>query len=201
MRPWGNGGEGWWGIAFAALLLVVGGMVSVPTADDPAAKIVAFYAANASIVIAAQVGGIVALLPLVLFVRALAHRAPDPSSARRLIAVLVLVVIAELATNVPPLVLALTSPSGSAAHAWTVAGDLADAALFASLGLLALAAIPGQASWLRWFGVAVAALAFVRAVGSPLGFTALDAIAPIAFLAFVVALSVQMLRVRPAEVA
>jgi hypothetical protein len=106
-------------------------------------------------------------------------------------------VVTELATNLPPLVLALANaPSQSSAHTWTLAGDLADAALFASLGLLALAVTPGRASWVRWFGVTVAALALVRAVGSPLGFTALDAVAPVAFIVFVVALSVQMLRAR-----
>jgi hypothetical protein len=189
---------GWWGIAFVVLLFIGGGMVSVPTADVEAAKIVAFYDIHASIVIAAQVIGVIALVPLALFVLALVRRLHDPSSARRLIAALMLVVITELVTNVPPLVLSLlSSPSGSTAHAWTLSGDIADAALFASLGLLALALIPGRAAWLRSAGAAVAFLAFVRAVGSPLGFTALDAVAPIAFLAFVVVLSVQMLRPGP----
>jgi hypothetical protein len=176
-------------------LFLGGGMVSVPTADDPAGKIQVFYDAHASIVITAQVIGAIALIPLVLFVLALGHRLPDLSAPRRLIAALVLVVISELATNVPPLVLSLlSSPAGSTAHAWTLAGDVADTALFASLGLLALAAISGKIAWLRSAGVVVALLAFARAVGSPLGFTALDAIAPIAFLAFIVALSAQMLR-------
>ena len=190
--------QGWWGIAFAVLLLVAGGMVSVPTADDPGAKIVAFYAAHGSIVVVAQVVGALALVPLMAFVFALARRAPDPASSRRTVATGILVVVTELATNVPPLVLALASAtSRSAAHAWALAGDLADAALFASIGLLVLAVIPVRVSWVRWFGVIVAALTFVRAVGSPLGFTALDAIAPMAFIAFVVVLSVKMLRTRP----
>jgi hypothetical protein len=51
----------------------------------------------------------------------------------------------------------------------------------------------------RWSGTAVAVLAFVRAVASPLGFTGLDAVAPLAILAFVVALSVSMLREPAAE--
>jgi hypothetical protein len=180
-------------------LFLGAGMVSIPTADDPSGKIQAFYDAHASIVIVAQAIGVIALIPLVLFVLALAHGPADPSDHRRLIAALMLVVITELATNVSPLVLSLlSSPSGSTAHAWTLAGDVADAALFASLGLLALAAIPGNVAWLRWAGVSVALLALARAMGSPLGFTALDAIAPIAFLAFVLALSVQMLRSQPA---
>jgi hypothetical protein len=193
--------QGWWGIVFALLLLIGGGMVSVPTADDPAAKIVSFYGANGSIVLAAEVVGVIALVPLVLFIRALAQRAPDQEGSRRLMAAAVLVVVTELATNVPPVVLALaSSPSPSAAYAWTFAADLADAALFASLGLLALLTIPGQVRLLWWFGVAVAVLCFARAVGNPLGLTALDAVAPFAFLIFVVMLSVWMLRTRPARV-
>ena len=52
---------------------------------------------------------------------------------------------------------------------------------------------------MRWFGAVVAALAFVRAVGSPLGFTGLDAVAPVAFIAFVVTLSAQILRAPSVE--
>jgi hypothetical protein len=51
----------------------------------------------------------------------------------------------------------------------------------------------------RWFGAGVAFLGFVRAVASPLGFTGLDAVAPLAILAFVVSLSVSMLREPVAE--
>ncbi|MDP9329088.1 MAG: hypothetical protein M3P11_00325 [Actinomycetota bacterium] len=194
--------QGWWGIAFAVLLLIGAGMVSVPTADDPAAKIVAFYQAHTSIVLVAEVVGILALVPLVLFIRALAQRSSDAAHSRRLMGVAVLVVVTELATNVPPVVLALASnPSPSSAHAWTFAVDLADATLFAALGLLALLAIRQQMGWFRWFGIGVAALCFAQAVGSPLGLTALDAIAPSAFLLFVAALSAWMLRTRPDKVA
>jgi hypothetical protein len=77
-------------------------MVSVPTGDDPGTKILAFYAANATVVVVAQVVGAVALVPLALFALALARRAPDRSSARRIVAALVLAVVAELATNIPP---------------------------------------------------------------------------------------------------
>lgn len=195
----GGGRKGWWGIAFAVLVLIGAGMVSLPTADDSSARIVAFYDAHASIVIAAQVVGIVAIVPLVLFVLALARRAPDASSARRVIAVLILVAAAELVTALPALVLALDSPSASAAHRWTLAGDLADAGLFASLGLFSLAVLPGRVVWVRGFGFLVALLALVRAFGGPLGFTALDAVAPIAYLLFVVVLSVTMLRERSVE--
>jgi hypothetical protein len=114
----------------------------------------------------AEIIGVIALVPLVLFIRALAQRAPDTAGSRRLM----------------------------------TAAVLADAALFASLALLAMVAIAGQMGWFRWFGIAVAALCLARAVASPLGLTALDAVAPFAFLIFVVTLGAWMLRTRPSRV-
>ena len=61
--------------------------------------------------------------------------------------------------------------------------------------------MPRRPDWARWVGIAATALAFVQAVASPLGFTVLDAVAPIAFLAYVVALGILMLREPPVEAA
>ena len=46
---------------------------------------------------------------------------------------------------------------------------------------------------LTFVGLLVAAVTLVRAVASPLGVSALDAVAPVAFLAFLLVLSVRML--------
>jgi hypothetical protein len=159
------------GIPFAVLLLLAGGMVSLPTADDPPATIVAFYAAHGSVVVAAQIIGAIALLPFAMFGIALARRAPDGSHARRIIGSGIIVIVTEVATNVPPLVLALGTPTPSSAHTWTFAADLADAALLVALGLFALATSTRQPAWARRSAVVVAVLAFARAVASPLGFT------------------------------
>jgi hypothetical protein len=191
--------QGWWGIAFVVLLFVGGGMVSVPTADDSAARIVAFHDAHAPIVIVAQIIGMAALVPLLLLVQALSRRAQDPAVARWIVAAGIAVAVTQLATAIPPLVLAIGAPTADSAHTWTFAEDLADAALFAALGLLVLAVVVGRPPWLRRFGVVVAALAVARAAGSPLGVRALDVVAPLAFVAFVVALSVAMLRTPPVE--
>ncbi len=193
--------QGWWGIGFAVMLLVAGGMVSIPTADDPGAAIVAFYSGHGSVVIAAQVVGLLALVPFVMFAFALARRASPGSAAPRIVSASTLVVLTELATVVPPLVLALGTPTPSMAHAWTFAADLTDAALFVALGLFVLATVPRRPVWVRWFGVAVSVMAFVRAAVSPLGSSALDAVAPIAFIVYVVTLGVLMLREHPVEAA
>jgi hypothetical protein len=181
---------GWWGIAFAVLLLLGGGMASVPTGDDSSAKIVAFYDAHASVVIVAQLVGLLAVIALALFTVGLARNAPDETTRRNLIVALVITVIAELATNVPPLVLASTSrTTASAAHAWTVAADITDVALFLALGLLAALLAVREIAWLRWLGLLAAALCWLRAVASPMGFRTLDAIAPFVALGFFAATS------------
>jgi hypothetical protein len=188
---------GWWGIAFAVLLLIGGGMASIPTSDEASPKIIAFYDSNASVVVIAQVVGVLALVALAAFTLSMARQAADDVARRALIASLVLAVIAELATNIPPLVLARSSPTATSAHNWTLAADLADAALFLALGLLAVAVAFRAIQWLRWFGYVAGVLCFMRAVGSPLGFTGLDAIAPIVVLVFFAAASVLILLNRP----
>ena len=181
---------GWWGIAFAVLLLIGGGMASIPTAEDPAGKIVAFYDAHASVVIIAQLVGVLAVIALAVFGVGVARQAPDHTTQRSISVAVVLVLIAELATNVPPLVLALSSPTTeSAAHAWTVAADVTDIALFLALGLLAAAVALREVPWLRWFGLFAAALCWIRAIVSPLGLPAFDAVAPLLILAFFTATS------------
>ena len=87
----------------------------------------------------------------------------------------------------------LADPSPAAAHTLTLVADLADAALFGSIAVFALMAARAEPSWLRGAGLVVGALALVRAVASPLGVTAVDDAAPIAFLAFALALSVRVL--------
>ena len=79
------------------------------------------------------------------------------------------------------------------AFALTLAEDLADAALFAAIAVFAFVAALAEPSWVRIVGLVAAALTLVRAFASPLGVTALDAAAPLAFLAFVLVLSVRIL--------
>jgi hypothetical protein len=87
----------------------------------------------------------------------------------------------------------MSDPSPATAHTLTLAEDLADAALFASIAVFAFVAALAEPSWVRIVGLVAAALTLVRAFASPLGVTALDAAAPLAFLAFVLVLSVRIL--------
>ena len=71
--------------------------------------------------------------------------------------------------------------------------DLADSALFLSVAFFVAAATLAQTLWLRVASYVVAAACGLRAIGSPLGMTALDQIAPLLFVAFVLVLSIKLL--------
>jgi hypothetical protein len=190
--------DGWWGIAFALGLLVVGAMVSLPTAAESGERIAAFYAANRQVIVGQQVLGAFLLVPFLGFTvaldrRARAHRTGSP---RWLLIAGLLFAAAELATNVPPLgLVALADPSPATAHTLTLIEDLADAALFLAIAFFALMVGLAEPSWIRVVGLLVAVVTAVRAIASPLGVSALDAAAPIAFLLFALLLSVRILTI------
>ena len=108
-------------------------------------------------------------------------------------------VAAELVTNLIPLFIVLTNPAPDNAHTLTFVEDLADSAFFISIGLFASAATLNEPTWLRMVGYVIALASVIRAVGSPLGMTALDQVAPLAFVAFVLLLSVRLLVTQPAD--
>jgi cell division protein FtsW (lipid II flippase) len=177
-------------------LLVVGTMVSLPTAAQSGERIKAFYDANRQVVVVQQLLGVLLLVPFLGFAAALDRRgrAQSGGRARWLLRAGLLFAAAELATNLPPLALAaMSDPSPATAHTLTLAEDLADAALFVSIAFFSLVAALAEPSWVRIVGLVVAALTLVRAFASPLGVTALDAAAPVAFLAFALVLSVRVL--------
>lgn len=184
---------GGWGIAFVVLLLVSAAMVSLPTAAETGDRIAAFYAAHGQLIVLQQILGVVALGALVAFgLSLLPNRWLRPA--------LWAFVVSELATNLVPLVIVATKPSAEATHSWTFVEDLADAALFISIALFVAAATLAEPMWLRVTSYVVAAACVIRAVASPLGITALDQIAPLLFVAFVLVLSIKLL-VKPAPVA
>jgi hypothetical protein len=191
-----RGRGGWWGIVFVVGLLVVSALADLPTAAQSGERIKAFYAAHWQVIIVQQVAGALLLLPFFGFASALDRRAHAQHKERRrwLIPAALLLAVAELATNLPPLVLALLAdPAPATAHTLTLLADLADTALFVAIALFALVAGLTGPMWVRLTGLAVAVVALVRAFASPLGVTALDAIAPVAFLLFVLVLSVRLL--------
>jgi len=191
MRLLGGRAGGAWGIAFVVLVLVSAAMASLPTAGDSEATIAAFYRDHATIVVLQQVIGVLALLPLVAFGLSIAPN-------RWLRPALFLLVAVELVTNIVPLVI-VAAPG--AAHPLTLVEDLADSALFVSVALFLIAATLGEALWLRAIAYAGGAACIIRALASPLGVTALDLVAPLAFVLFVLLLSIRLLVKPPMQVA
>jgi hypothetical protein len=178
-----------WGIIFVVLLFASATMVSVPTAADSGDRIAAFYREHGQFIAIQQVIGVAALAAFILFALSL-----PPNRWLRL--TLWVLVALELVTNVVPLVILFAANSPDAAHTWTSVEDLADALFSIAVALFVAAATLAQPLWMRIIGWAVAALNVLRGVGDPFGYTALDAIAPLAFIAFVLVLSVKLL-VRP----
>jgi hypothetical protein len=188
---------GWWGIGFVLGLLVVEAMVTLPTAAESGERIKSFYDINRQAIVIQQVLGILLLVPLLGFVAALDRRARvrDQAKARWFLLVGVLLAASELATNLTALAIAaMSDASPGAAHALTLVGDVADAALFVSIAVFAVVvALVESAWWIRCVALVVAALTFARGIASPLGFGALDGVAPLAFVLFVVMLSMRVL--------
>ncbi len=180
---------GAWGIAFVVLLLVSAAMVSLPTAAESGERIAAFYSAHGQVITVQQVVGIVALAAFIAFALSL-----PPNRWLRL--ALWAFVVSELVTNVVPLIIVATKPAPDAAHSLTLVEDLADSALFLSVALFVVAATLTQPRWLRAASYLVAAACGIRAVASPFGIAALDQVAPLIFVAFVLVLSIKLL-VRP----
>jgi hypothetical protein len=179
---------GWWGVAFVLTLAVSAAMVSLPTSAQSGAQIASFYRAHAAVILVQQAVGVLALAFLLAFAVALGagHR-------RWLLVGTVLLGITELATNVVPAVLALSNPASDGAYALTVVEDLADAALFASIAVFSVAATIDQVAWVQVAGLVVAAVSVIRAAASPFAITALDVLAPLAFIALILILSVRLL--------
>jgi hypothetical protein len=163
-------------------------MASLPTGAESGRQISAFYAAHPAVILSQQALGIVALAFLLAFAVALGAR-----RRRSLMIATILLAITEVATNVPPVILALTDLGPDGAHALTVIEDVADMALSIAIGVFSVAATIAQVGWVQAAGWLVATLSFVRVVMTPGGVRALDALAPIAFLVLVLILSVRLL--------
>ena len=163
-------------------------MVSLPTATQTGRQIQAFYAAHATVILIQQVLGIVVLGFLLAFAMALGAR-----RRRWLLVGTVALAITELATNIPPVILAVANLGPDGAHALTVVEDVADGALFASIAVFSVAATMGQVAWVRVAGFVVAALSLLHLVMTPLGVHALDVVAPTAFLVLALTLSIRLL--------
>ena len=179
---------GWWGVAFVVTLAVSAAMVSLPTSTQSGPQIAGFYRAHAAVILIQQVLGVLSLVFFLAFASVL-----GAGRRRWLLVGTALVAITEIGTNVLPVTLALSNPAPDGAYALTVAEDLADAALFASVAVFAVAATIDQVAWVQVVGLVVAALSVIRAAASPFAITTLDVLAPLAFLVLILILSVRLL--------
>jgi hypothetical protein len=180
---------GAWGIAFVVLLLVSAAMVSLPTAAESGSRIAAFYSAHAQVIVIQQIVGLFALAAFIAFALSL-----PPNRWLRL--ALGVFVVTELVTNVVPLAMVFMKPDADSTHTLTFVEDLADSAFFIAIAVFVSAVTLAEPTWLRIVGYMVALASVIRAVGSPLGMTALDQVAPLAFVALMLVLSIKQL-IRP----
>ena len=154
-------------------------MASLPTERESDAAIAAFYRDHAAVVVVQQAVGALALVPFVLFGLSL-------GSGRLLKLAVGLLVAVELVTNaVPLLILALPG----SARSLTRIEDIADNQLFVAITIFVLVATLDHPVRIKTAAYLVAFACVLRAWGLP-GF---NVVAPLAFLAFVLLLSLRQL--------
>ena len=197
----GSRAGAWAGVAFVVLLLVAEAAVSLPRTTHSDAFIAAYYADHRAFIAVDQV---VQLFCSYLLWRWLTAFVVTSGRVTRMSRVGLgrirlagwAVVAASVLTCLAVLVLALVPSLGAGAvRAFAAATDWTDVLLFLTVAGLGLAsAQPGHPTWLRGSGALLAALAAAHAALSAVGSTVLGVVAPLAFLLFVLGVSIWMLR-------
>jgi hypothetical protein len=181
----------YWGIAFVLLLLVSAGMVTVPGEQDGVTFVRHFYRDHSTIIVSAQVIGLVAAAVFLGFVRGLQQR--DWVGAAPWVLVSgALVAAAAVLAAVPPLVLAAVARSaGDDLVSWVArASDLADVALFVAIAVFATAVtVAVRSTGVRAVSALVGLLSGLHAVLLLAGNDGLVVVAPMAFIVLVLYLS------------
>jgi hypothetical protein len=192
-RPRSSRRAGWSGLSFVVLLLVSAGMASVPGASDSVPTVRHFYDAHRTVVVVAQLIGLLAAAMFAVHAQALARRM-RPGEDGHVRATGRLVAATAALTAVPVLVLTASVAEWPdrvfAALAW--ASDLADVVLFAAVALFAAAvATASRRSWTGALAGSVSLLAAARSVLLACGSSTLEVVAPVAFIVLVTVVSVQ----------
>jgi hypothetical protein len=182
-------------LAFIVLLLLSAGMASVPEGSDPVATVRSFYTDHGQVVLVAQLVGLAAAAAFAFHASALARVVP-PVVSRSLRLAGFLVAAAAALTAVP--VLVLTAVAGGASDRVVLgladASDLTDVVLFATMAFFAaVTARAAGRSWLGGLAGIVAVLTAARAVLLAVGSGRLGLVAPLAFVALVLVVSVRQL--------
>ena len=196
---------GWLGILFVVLLFLSAGMVTLPSSAQTPSAIAGFYAANRTVVLVAQVVGLLAAPVFIAFALGFEDNMARPHAPRRVGFIGwagIVVGAASVATSVPVMVLALTTTGLALMVRMT---DLSDVVLFLAIGAFCAATVVRveQAPvWLRSLAALTGLVALARSVAGLLGTTSfLDVAAPLAFLGFVLAASIYLLLVARAATA
>ena len=161
-------------------------MVTVPTASQTGAAIAAFYKAHGTVIVLQQVVGVAALGAFVAFALSL-------PAVRWLRPALWFFVAAELVTNLVPLIIVVSDPSANIAHTLTYVEDVADAVFSIATAFFVAAATQAEPLWVRLAAYVVALANIARGIADPFGLTALDTVAPLAFVAFILLMSIRNL--------
>jgi len=182
------------GFGFVVLLLVSAGMASVPTRSDSAEIVRGYYTEHTAIVVVAQLIGLGAAVAFGVFARGLDSATGRPG--RKLWVAGTGVAVAAVFTAIPPLWLCAVAGQASNATLDTlvVASDVTDVALFVAIAAFASCVALTGATWLRVLALVTALVSLVHAVLLIADASPLEAVAPLAFITLVLALSVVALR-------
>jgi len=181
-----------WGAVFVVLLLISAGMVTVPGHQDRVAFVREFYEAHRTVIVTAQVIGVVSSAAFLAF--ALGLQRQDWVGRRPLVGLSgVAVAAAGALACVPPLVLCVVASSAAAGaiSGLATASDLVDVALFAAIAFFAgSVVIAVNRVWVRALAALVAVVCALRAVFVLIGEATLELLAPMAFLVLIVSLAI-----------
>ena len=187
-------------MVFVVLLLLAEAAVSLPRTTHSDAFIAAYYADHRAFIAVDQVVQLFCSYLLwrwlTAFVATSARTTRMTSVGLHRVRVAGLAVVAaSVLTCLAVLVLALVSLDGGAVRLFADTTDWTDVLLFLAITGLGLAcAQVGHPTWLRASGALLALVAAAHALLSVLGSTVLGVVAPLAFLVFVLAVSVWMIR-------
>jgi hypothetical protein len=193
--------RGWWGVAFVLLLTVSEAAVALPLTSHTTSFLTGYYADHRWTIVVAQAAQLAAAAVLWQFIRAFADALPAGRRTRWVRYAGLGVCLVSLQTSAPVLALALVpgwAPSTARGLAsWT---DSSDLVLFAAVAVwtaaCSRAALPG---WVRTTAVLLGCLAVARICIGVTGSPGLSAVAPLGFVAFLLALAVRMIAgARPA---
>jgi hypothetical protein len=181
-------------VAFVLLLTAGEAAAALPRTSHSTAFITAYYAEHRWPITIGQMVQLAAAAVLWQFVRAIADSLPDGRRTDRVRYAGMAICLVSLQTSAPVLALALV-PGWDPSTARTLASwtDSSDVLLFAVVTVWALACSRASLpAWARAAAVLLAGVASARVAIGVTGNPGLSPVAPLAFLAFLLAIAIRM---------